>query len=101
MIPSLVASALSGLLFSFSFAPTRLDLLAWIGLVPFFWALGRSPTRGHAALFGLVFGFAFSLLDVSWVYRTLLIHGHFAPLPAVLTLLGMVATLALFPAGFA
>lgn len=101
MIASLVASALSGVLFSLSFAPTRLDILAWIGLVPFFWALGRSPSRGHAALFGFVFGFAFSLLDVSWVYRTLLLHGHFAALPAALTLLGMVATLALFPVGFA
>lgn len=101
MILSLVASTLSGALFSFSFAPARLDLVAWIGLVPFFWALGRSPTRAHAALFGFVFGFAFSLLDVSWVYRTLLIHGHFAPLPALFTLLGMVTTLALFPACFA
>jgi apolipoprotein N-acyltransferase len=101
MISPLVASALSGVLFSFSFAPARLDLLAWIGLVPFFWALSRSSTRAHAALLGFGFGFTFSLLDVSWVYRTLLIHGHFAPLPAVLTLLGMVATLALFPVGFA
>jgi apolipoprotein N-acyltransferase len=97
MIPSLAAAACGGALLALAFPPMRWDLAAWVALVPLFWAIDRDGRPAWCALYGLAFGAVFSLLDVSWIYRTLVVHGHFAPVAAVLVFLGMVLALALFP----
>ncbi|MBI4961945.1 MAG: apolipoprotein N-acyltransferase [Desulfomonile tiedjei] len=101
MIKSLLAAAAGGFLLSLSFSPTNLYLLAWISFIPLFWALRRQPSFPHAAMCGFAFGAAFFLVDVSWVYRTLVLHGHFETLPALAVFFGMVLSLAFIPAVFA
>ncbi len=100
MIPLLSALA-GGLLLSFAFPPSGFDLLAWIAFVPLFWALHLDSRPSRAFLSGLVFGFSFFLLDVNWVYDTLVIHGHFSAAPAVAVFLALILFLSLFSAGFA
>jgi apolipoprotein N-acyltransferase len=101
MITRLVVSAGGGLLLSFAFPPLRLDFLAWIAFIPLFWAIHKDPRPAFAALYGLAFGIAFFLADLSWIYRTLMIHGHFGWASALAMLAGMVLTLSLFPEVFA
>ncbi|MFH1116601.1 MAG: apolipoprotein N-acyltransferase [Pseudomonadota bacterium] len=101
MIANLTAAACGGVLLSLAFPPFRLDFLAWIAFVPLLSALDREKHVAWAALSGAVFGLSFFLLDVRWVYGTLVMHGHFASITAVLIFAGMVTVLAMFPAGFA
>jgi apolipoprotein N-acyltransferase len=100
MIPSFLAAASGGVLFSLTFPPARLDLIAWVAFIPLFWALDRASRPSVAFLYGAAFGLSFFLIDVSWIYRTLTTHGQFDPAPAILLFLAMVLTLALFPALF-
>lgn len=83
-----------------AFPPMRWDLAAWIALVPLFWAIDRDGRPAWCSLYGMVFGAAFFVVDVSWIYRTLVMHGHFAPVTSVLVFLAMVLALALFPGAF-
>lgn len=101
MIVALIAAVGGGFLLSLSFAPTNVEFLAWIAFIPLFWALHRKPGVQQASACGLAFGVAFFLVDVSWIYRTLVVHGHFGTLPAVAVFLGMVLSLAFIPAAFA
>lgn len=100
MIPSLMAAAGGGALLALAFPPTSWSLSAWIALVPLLWAIDGDGRPAWSALYGMVFGTVFFLLDVNWVYATLVMHGHFAPATSVLVFLGMVSVLALFPAAF-
>ena len=50
--------------------------------------------------YGAIFGAVFFLLDLRWVYGTLIMHGHFPPGPALAVYLGLVLFLALYPAAF-
>ena len=100
MILSLLASAGGGFLLSLSFPPARIDLFAWIAFVPLYYCVESSPRASAGFLSGTVFGLVFFLFDVSWIYRTLAVHGHFAPAVAGLLFAAMVLTLALFPAIF-
>ena len=96
-----LVSAISGLALSLAFPPFRLDLLAWIALIPFFWAINSSIRTASAAICGYVFGAVFFSCDASWIFRTLIIHGHFGFISAAGLFVAMMATLALFPALFA
>ncbi|MEJ2717870.1 MAG: hypothetical protein P8182_12130, partial [Deltaproteobacteria bacterium] len=82
MIASFLAAAAGGALLSLTFPPARLDLLAWVSFIPFFWALERAPRPPLAFLFGAVFGLSFFAFDVNWIYHTLTTHGQFNPAPA-------------------
>jgi apolipoprotein N-acyltransferase len=101
MTRRVVAAALSGFLLSLAFPLARLDLLAWVAFVPLFWALHRNERSGHAAILGLLFGLSFFSFDVSWIYRTVTLHGKMASFTGVVIFLGMIFTLALFPCFFA
>jgi apolipoprotein N-acyltransferase len=101
MITLLVVSVGGGLLLSFAFPPLRLDLLAWIAFLPLFWAIHRDPRPAFAALYGVAFGVAFFSVDLSWIYHTLTVHGHFGSASAIAMFVGMILTLALFPGTFA
>ena len=100
MTAALIAAAAGGFLLSLSFPPTSLTFAAWIAFIPLFWALHRKPGMQHAAVCGFAFGAAFFLVDVNWVYRTLVMHGHFGTIPALAVFLGMVVSLAFIPAAF-
>ncbi len=101
MIYNLIAATGGGLLLSLAFPPIQLGISAWVAFIPLFWALNRESQTASAALCGAVFGLVFFLLDVRWVYGTLVMHGHFATVTAVLVFAGMIVVLSMFPAGFA
>lgn len=100
MISNLIAATCGGLLLSLAFPPLRLDITAWVAFVPLFWAFDRERHAAWSALYGAAFGLAFFLLDLRWVYGTLVMHGHFASITAVLIFVGMIIVLSMFPAGF-
>ncbi|MBI5571076.1 MAG: apolipoprotein N-acyltransferase [Desulfomonile tiedjei] len=93
-------AAASGLLLALSFPPSDLYALAWIAFVPFFHVIESEPRPKMVGAYGAVFGVIFFLLDLRWVYGTLVTHGHFPPGPAVAVYFGLVLFLALFPAFF-
>jgi apolipoprotein N-acyltransferase len=100
MKTSIAASAGSGVLLALAFPPFSLDFLAWIAFVPLLLILEEDCDPGHAPLLGAVFGLAFFSVDLSWIYTTVVTHGHFAAIPAVLTFLALIVVLAMFPAVF-
>ena len=101
MTKSLLASVISGALLALVFHPWQLDLLVWIALIPFFWSIHNSENPSKAALCGWVFGFFFFSVNVSWVYDTLTVHGHFSDFLALTLLLVMIGFLSLFTSLFA
>lgn len=80
MIRVLIASAL-GAASVLAFAPFRLFWLLPLTLAGLFVLFDRAPTRRGAAFIGFVFGLAFFLVGVSWVYISL--H-EFGGMPAAL-----------------
>ncbi|HMK34058.1 MAG TPA: apolipoprotein N-acyltransferase [Desulfomonilaceae bacterium] len=101
MKTSLAAAAAAGFLLALAFPPFNLDFLAWIAFVPLLCVLEQDGTPGRAPFYGAAFGIAFFMLDMNWIYSTLVTHGHFGAVPAVLTFLALIFMLAAFPAGFA
>jgi len=90
-----------GLLLSVAFPPPGFDFLVWVAFIPLFWSL-RLMSRPHMALLcGAVFGFAFFLVDLSWIYGTLITHGHFSPIMAIAVFIAMIMYLSIFPSSFA
>jgi apolipoprotein N-acyltransferase len=100
MIVSAAAGACGGLLLALSFPVHNLDILAWIAFVPLFWGIRRAETPSKAAIAGLFFGWSFFLIDLSWIYDTLVVHGHFKQVTAVAMYIGMACILACVPALF-
>ncbi|MEW6352033.1 MAG: apolipoprotein N-acyltransferase [Thermodesulfobacteriota bacterium] len=97
---SLVAAAGSGLLLASAFPRSGLDALAWVCLVPLLWALERCSGPPRAALVAWVSGVVFFSVDLRWIYLTLVTHGHFSALVALVIFLVLVSFLALYFAGF-
>ncbi len=68
-------SLTGGLMLAFSFPRFDWNFLAWIGLIPLFYAiLHQTPKR--AAIHGLVFGLAFYMVSLSWITNTLINYGN-------------------------
>lgn len=59
---------LSGCLLTLSFAPFRIDILAIISLVLFFYLLNKSTKIRSAFFTSALFGFGFFGTSISWVY---------------------------------
>lgn len=98
--PRLIA-AIAGAATVLAFAPFALAPVAVATLALFFFLVTRAANPRAAALLGFVFGLAFFLAGVSWVYVSLHVFGMMpAPLAAIATL-GFCAYLALFPAASA
>lgn len=100
MIGGIALSAGGGLLLALAFPPYDLSILAWIAFVPLFAAIQSDERPAIAALSGACFGAVFFAVDISWIYRTLVVHGHFHPVLAFFTFVGLIATLSLFGALF-
>ncbi len=100
VIGVLLAAVGTGLLLAWAFPRPGLDALAWICLVPLLWVLGRCSGPAGAAFFAWVSGMVFCAADLSWIYLTLVTHGHFSPPVAALVFLVLVSFLALYFAAF-
>lgn len=87
-IVNLLLAAALGAASVLAFAPFRLFWLLPLTLAGLFLLFERSASRRGAALTGFVFGLAFFLVGVSWVYISLHEFGSMpAPLAATATLL--------------
>ncbi len=74
---------MSGLLLAACFLRFELFPLAWVGLVPFLWAVGAAPTARAAARSGLIAGIATNLPAFYWMVYTIHVFGGFGYLFAV------------------
>ena len=97
----LLSALAGGLLLSLAFPSLGFDFVAWVAFIPLFWSLSLLSRPNKAFLCGTIFGLGFFLVDLNWIYGTLVTQGHFAPVAAVVVFLAMIAFLSLFPAGFA
>jgi apolipoprotein N-acyltransferase len=59
--------ALSGILLSLSFSTFKLSFLAWIGFIPFFFAI-KDMSAKQVFLFSCICGFLFFVLSMSWLF---------------------------------
>ncbi|MEI8181548.1 MAG: apolipoprotein N-acyltransferase [Desulfomonile sp.] len=100
MLAASASSAAGGFLLALAFPPAGWDFTAWIALIPLFQVLQSEDRLGLAFSYGGIFGIAFFVVDVNWIYETLITHGHFARLSAVMVFVGMILSLALFSAVF-
>ncbi len=67
ILVQLLLAGLSGVLCYLSFPPADIGLLAWIGLVPLFCALGFSTRPWQGGLVGLVYGAVFFALLMQYI----------------------------------
>lgn len=86
---------LSGMALVFAFPPFSLGALAWVALVPLFFALEK---RGWKGGFGAAFlsGFAFNLGAIYWVVHSMYNYGGVPVAAAILVMLVLVLYMALY-----
>ncbi|HXR97369.1 MAG TPA: apolipoprotein N-acyltransferase [Terriglobales bacterium] len=77
MLPTLAAGALSGLALGLVFPSVGWSWLAFIALVPLFWAVARGERAWPVFWSGYLAGIVFFAVSCSWIYAT--IH-HFGDL---------------------
>ena len=99
MLRDILLIMLSGAMLVLAFPPVDLWFLAWIGLVPFFFAL-EGKTRGKAFLSGLFLGIVFFLGTVYWVVNSMVAYGGVPVFTSIIILLFLVLCLSLYPAFF-
>uniref|UniRef100_A0A7C4ASX8 Apolipoprotein N-acyltransferase n=1 Tax=Desulfomonile tiedjei TaxID=2358 RepID=A0A7C4ASX8_9BACT len=100
MIRNLGAAAAGGLLLALSFPTWGLFFTAWAAFIPLFFAV-QSDSRLHAAvLYGGTFQAAFSIFDLIWIHKALVVYGHIHWFLAAIVFLCLVAVLSLFGAAF-
>lgn len=63
----MIGSALSGILLSLCFPKAGLHFLAWVALIPIFFALKKSKDIKIAALQGYLFGTIFFSINLAWL----------------------------------
>jgi apolipoprotein N-acyltransferase len=97
--PIVPAAALSGALLAASHSFPRLELLAWIALIPLFFTLASA-----SVIDGLFAGFIFGLVQfcgvLYWVAYAVNVYGGHSPAAALLVLLLLAAYLSVYPALF-
>jgi apolipoprotein N-acyltransferase len=92
-----LAAAAAALLI-LSFPDFNLWPLAWVGLVPLFLAVARSPSRGRAFLLGWLTGALFFYGSCYWVTHAMIRYGGITPWIAYLLIIPGALILGLFPA---
>ncbi|MCK9420503.1 MAG: apolipoprotein N-acyltransferase [Nitrospirae bacterium] len=96
---SLALAAFSGILLAVAFPAFDLHFLAWIALLPLFFALkGQSVKNGF--WLGGISGIAYFVGTVYWVTNSMHVYGGIPIVPASLLMLLLSAYLALYPAVF-
>jgi len=96
---STALAALSGILLAAAFPTFNLHLLAWIALLPLFFALKGQSVKSGFWLGGL-FGIVYFAGTVHWVTNSVHFYGGIPIVPASLITLLLCAYLALYPALF-
>ncbi len=89
----------SALMLILSFAPFNLFVLAWVGLVPLFFAMDGKGPRG-AFITGFVWGLIFSLGTIYWVVNSMYYYGGVPVYIGCAVLLLLAAYMALYYAFF-
>ena len=88
-------SVFSGLCLAFSFPKSDFELLAWIGLLPLFFAIeGRKGL--HTFWLGFLAGVFFYFIGLHWIINTLVNYGNISPFLGYTILLLLVAFLSIF-----
>jgi len=100
MIGKGAACIAGGLLLAVAFPTTGFFFLAWIAFVPLFYVLQSESHPPYSALYGALFQAAFSFPDVSWILRTLVVHGNLHWIVGLLLYFGLGLVLTLFGAAF-
>nr|HID59426.1 apolipoprotein N-acyltransferase [Desulfobacterales bacterium] len=99
-LSDIILSILTGLLLTASFPKANLSFLAWVALVPFFWAINGRSLRSSFWL-GFISGLVHYLTLLYWIIGVTYRYGHL-PLPiAILALTLLAGYLSLYPAFFA
>jgi apolipoprotein N-acyltransferase len=93
-------SLLSGLILLLAFPNFNLEILAWGGFIPLFWAI-RKKSPSQAAFLGWLSGFAFFTGLLPWIYNVLSHYGHLPGPVSVFFVVLLTAYLALFFSAFA
>lgn len=90
----------SGGLIFLSFPRFNLEILAWLGLVPLFFAIRNTSARSSFCL-GWICGLIYFGGTLYWIIRTMTLYGHVSLWQSILILFAMSAYLALYIGGFA
>ncbi len=99
-IKDILLALLSGIIWVFAFPKFHIEILAWVGLVPLFWAIReKTPVRG--AVLGFISGFVFYVGVLYWIYNVLTEYGHLPSAAGVFFVLLLSAYLALYFSAFA
>ncbi len=94
-----ILAIISGILLVVSFAPFGMGIVAWIALVPLFFAIDGETPRG-AFLKGWTSGGVFFLGTVYWVVHSMYLYGGVPLYVGCVVMLLLVAYLAVYPALF-
>jgi apolipoprotein N-acyltransferase len=78
MISTVIAALAGGSLFAAPFLSPALFPLAWISLVPLFWAIGRTQAPRRAFFFGWLTGLSANLIGFHWIPYTIAVFGGFS-----------------------
>lgn len=95
IITDLVLSVLSGLLLVLAFPHFNIEILSWVALVPWLWAI-RKKSPARASLLGLVTGLVFFTGLLYWIYNVLTEYGHLPAVVSIIFLIVLAAYLALY-----
>lgn len=93
----------AGALWGLAFGEAAMVLVPWVALVPLLLLLGRGRRASwdRPALWGFLFGLAFWLTSIPWIFRVLRLYGGLGAPLAAMSLVGLACYLALYPAAFA
>ncbi len=96
----LAFSLLSGLLLNLIFPEWGIDALAWVALVPLFWALIKSPSPKNSFFLGLCSGLIYFTGSCFWITNTMVHYGHLPFGVSIFLLFLLTFYMALYPAIF-
>lgn len=95
-------AVLSAILLILAFPDFEFWFLAWFGLVPLFWAVGREKeSAARSFVLGWIFGLCFFTGTCWWLTFAPITYASFPPALAYFLLMGVTAIVGIFPGIFA